>query len=186
MPTGLINALTVRAFNEAWYRRAPKRRRDELQGITEFFHPLDLVDRWNRLYGPGGLLQWQFVVPLDAVDELRAIIGELSSSGVPSFLAVLKKMGPGNPGMLSFPMEGWTLAFDVPATASASLGPLLDRLDERVVAVGGRLYLAKDSRMRPELLPAMYPRLERFMEVRREVDPKGVLTSDLARRLHLA
>lgn len=186
VPPHLVNSLTIRAFNEAWYRKAPKRRREHLMGITGFFHPLDLVDRWNRVYGATGLLQWQFVIPLDAVDELRAIIGELSRSGCPSFLAVLKRMGPGNAGPLSFPIEGWTLAFDVPAEAGGGLGPLLDRLDERVVAAGGRLYLAKDSRMRPELLPEMYPQLDAWLAVRRAVDPKQQLMSDLARRLRLS
>jgi len=185
VPSGLINPLTVKAFNEAWYRKAPRRRREQVMGITEFFHPLDLVDKWNRLYGPTGLLQWQFVLPLSATDELRAIIGELSRSGCPSFLAVLKRMGPGNAGPLSFPIEGMTLAFDVPATADGTLGALLDRLDERVAAAGGRLYLAKYSRMRAELLPAMYPRLDEWLAVRHEVDPEQRIVSDLARRLCL-
>jgi decaprenylphospho-beta-D-ribofuranose 2-oxidase len=86
---------------------------------------------------------------------------------------------------LSFPIEGWTLTFDVPA-AGSSLGPLLDRLDQRVVESGGRIYLAKDSRMRPELLPVMYPRLDEWLAVRRSVDPKQQLMSDLARRLRLS
>jgi decaprenylphospho-beta-D-ribofuranose 2-oxidase len=185
VPPHLVNPLTIKAFNEAWYRKAPKRRRDQVQGITEFFHPLDLVDRWNRMYGRGGVLQWQFVVPLEAVEELRAIIGELSTSGHPSFLTVLKRMGPGNAGPLSFPIEGWTLTFDVPVVRGGELGAMLDRLDERVVATGGRIYLAKDSRMRPELLPEMYPRVDEWLAVRREVDPKRQLMSDLARRLDL-
>jgi len=185
VPPHLINPLTIKAFNEAWYRKAPRRRRDQLQSIGAFFHPLDLVDRWNRLDGPTGLLQWQFVVPLAAVDDLRSIIGELSQSGCPSFLAVLKRMGPGNPGPLSFPIEGWTLAFDVPTT-SPGLAELLDRLDERVAEVGGRLYLAKDSRMRPELVRAMYPKLDDWLSVRRAVDPDQRLMSDLARRLQLS
>jgi decaprenylphospho-beta-D-ribofuranose 2-oxidase len=186
VPSGLINPLTVKAFNEAWYRMAPRRRRDQVMGITEFFHPLDLVDRWNRLYGPAGLLQWQFVLPLSATEELRSIIGELSRSGCPSFLAVLKRMGPGNAAPLSFPIEGMTLAFDVPAAADGELGALLDRLDERVADAGGRIYLAKDSRMRPELLPVMYPRLDEWLAVRHEVDPDQRIISDLARRLRLA
>ncbi|WP_421119126.1 FAD-binding protein [Aquihabitans daechungensis] len=185
LPSGLINPLTVKAFNEAWYRKAPRRRRDQVMGITEFFHPLDLVDQWNRFYGPTGLLQWQFVLPLSATDELRSIIGELSRSGCPSFLAVLKRMGPGNAGPLSFPIEGMTLAFDVPAAGDSELGALLDRLDERVAAAGGRLYLAKDSRMRAELLPAMYPRLDEWLAIRHEVDPDQRLVSDLSRRLRL-
>ncbi|WP_426573433.1 FAD-binding protein [Aquihabitans sp. McL0605] len=185
VPPHLINPVTVRAFNEVWYRKAPVRRRDELQSISQFFHPLDAVDSWNRLYGADGLLQWQFVIPIDATEELRSIIGELTRSGCPSFLAVLKRMGPANPGPLSFPIEGWTLAFDVPAVGGSHLGPLLDRLDEQVAAAGGRIYLAKDSRLRPELLPAMYPRLDEWRAVRHRADPQQRLRSDLARRLHL-
>lgn len=184
-PVSAVNPATIRAFNEVWYRRAPRRRRDQLQTIPQFFHPLDLVDRWNRVYGRSGLLQWQFVLPLERTEELRSIIGDLSVSGTPSFLAVLKRMGPGNPGPLSFPLEGWTLAFDAPADRSGRLAALLDRLDERVLAAGGRLYLAKDSRMRPEHLAAMYPELPAWRAVRAEVDPDATLVSDLARRLHL-
>jgi decaprenylphospho-beta-D-ribofuranose 2-oxidase len=181
----LIGRPTVKAFNELWYRKAPTRRRGHLQSITQYFHPLDLVDRWNRVYGRTGLLQWQCAVPLDAVDDLRWVVSQISASGRPSFLAVLKRFGPANPGPLSFPMEGWTLALDLPAARDAELRTLLDRLDDRVVAAGGRLYLAKDSRVRPELLPAMYPRLDEWRKVRAGADPDGRLASDLGRRLGL-
>lgn len=184
-PPRLLNPLTIRAFNELWYRKAPRQARGDLQTISAFFHPLDLVDHWNRIYGRAGFVQWQCVVPLAAADDLRWMVHELSTSGCSSFLAVLKRFGPGNAGHLSFPLEGWTLALDIPASDPGRLGPLLDRLDERVVAVGGRLYLAKDSRVRPELLPAMYPRLPDWQEVRAAADPRGALASDLGRRLGL-
>lgn len=185
VPVNLINRATVKAFNEVWYRKAPLRRRGHLQSISQFFHPLDMVGHWNRVYGRTGLLQWQCALPLVATDDLRWIVEQLSGSGRPSFLAVLKRFGPGNPGHLSFPMEGWTLAFDIPATGDAELRMLLDHLDERVVTAGGRIYLAKDSRMRPELVGAMYPQLDTWRKVRDAADPEGRLTSDLARRLGL-
>ena len=183
-PNGLLNRATVRAFNEVWFRKAPRRRIDEVQPLAAFFHPLDIADDWNLLYGSRGFLQWQCVLPDEAADVMRSVVATLSSSGIASFLAVLKRMGPTSPGHLSFPMPGWTLALDMPV-GRPDLGPLLDDLDDRVADAGGRIYLAKDSRARPATIARMYPRLAEWQRVVAEVDPHGRFQSDLSRRLHL-
>jgi decaprenylphospho-beta-D-ribofuranose 2-oxidase len=183
-PIGAINRLTVAAFNEAWFRRAPRTRTGERQSVRAFFHPLDGVDDWNRVYGPGGLVQHQCALPDSAAHLVPTVLEAIRDAGAPSFLTVLKRFGPGNGSPLSFPIAGWTLAIDVPARVPG-LAAVLDGLDEQVAAAGGRVYLAKDSRTRPDLVRAMYPRLPEWADVRRRVDPRGVLASDLSRRLEL-
>ncbi|MFA7322732.1 MAG: FAD-binding oxidoreductase [Candidatus Nanopelagicales bacterium] len=183
-PSGLLNNLTIRAFNEAWFRKAPRSRVGELQSIGAFFHPLDGIQNWNRIYGPRGFLQYQFVVPDSASHVIRIALDRLREVGAPSFLTVLKRFGPANPAPLSFPQAGWTLAADVPARIEG-LGATLDELDELITDVGGRLYLAKDSRQSPQMFARTYPRLAEWQLVRDELDPRGVFTSDLARRLSI-
>ena len=183
-PISFLTPRTVAAFNELWYRRASRRRTGETVPLASFFYPLDGLAGWNLLYGPRGFTQYQFVVPLGAEATVRAVLERLSKARAASFLAVLKRFGVEGRGHLSFPTEGWTLALDVPL-GSPGLGVLLDCLDELVVSAGGRVYLAKDGRVRPELLASMYPRFASWLEIRESLDPEGVLGSDLARRVGL-
>jgi decaprenylphospho-beta-D-ribofuranose 2-oxidase len=183
-PSGLINRQTVAVLNEAWYRKAPRQRTGEIQTIGQFFHPLDGIKNWNRVYGPAGFRQYQFVVPFEAGDVIRRSLERISALRAPSFVTVLKRFGAGDPGMLSFPMPGWTLALDFPSK-TPWLSQLLGELDELVVGVGGRLYLAKDSRIPAGLMGAMYPELPDFARLRAQVDPDRVFGSDLSARLGL-
>ncbi len=182
-PSGLLNRWSVAAFNEAWFRKAPKHRVDEIQSMATFFHPLDGVAGWNALYGRAGFVQYQFVVPESSSDVVRVAIEKLSAIGAASFLAVLKRFGAGNPAPMSFPMPGWTLALDIP-TGVDGLAAVLDELDQLVANAGGRVYLAKDARMQPHLLPTMYPRIGEWNATRDAMDPQHRFASDQARRLH--
>jgi decaprenylphospho-beta-D-ribofuranose 2-oxidase len=183
VPSGVLSTPVLRAFNEAYFQRAPRREHGRLEALNSYFRPLDIVADWNRLYGTRGLLQYQLVVPFGAENTLRAVVERLASERAPAFLAVLKRFGDGR-GLLSFPMPGWTLTMDLPA-GRTGLAPMLDDLDELVVAAGGRLYLAKDSRLRPELMDDMYPQLGRWRELRAQLDPRERLRSDQARRVGL-
>lgn len=183
-PAGVINKLSVKAFNELWFRKAPRQRQGELQSIPTYFHPLDLVGNWNRVYGSEGFVQYQFVVPYEAEPVMRTIIHRLAAQQLPIFMTVLKRFGPGNPAPLSFPTEGWQLAVDI-GVGRRGVSDLLAGLDRLVLDAGGRFYLAKDGTMSPETFRRGYPRLAEWQAVQRRVDPAGVWSSDQSRRLQL-
>lgn len=178
-PVRFVSRPALRLLNEAWFRRAPVTPTVTNESITAFFHPLDMVANWNRVYGPTGFVQWQCVVP--ELDPLFDICDRFAA--LPSFFSVLKRMGPQSPAPLSFPLAGWTLTVDLPATA-AVLAALHD-FDDRVVEAGGRIYLAKDARMSRETFEASYPRLDDWKQVRHRIDPTRRWQSDLANRLGL-
>jgi decaprenylphospho-beta-D-ribofuranose 2-oxidase len=180
----LLSPARVRGLNALRWRRSPRRAHARPQTLAHYFFPLDSLDAWNRLYGPAGLIQYQFVVPDGREVELARCFEIVRERRLPVYLAVFKRFGAAFGGPLSFPLAGWTLAIDMPA-AAPGLRKALDTLDELVAGCGGRVYLTKDARMRGETLRAMYPLLERFNAVRARVDPTGLLRSDLARRLEL-
>ncbi len=161
-PQIALNRLSVRAFNTLYYRR-----QQPGQAIVEldpYFYPLDALLEWNRIYGRSGFVQYQCVLPLEASRQgLTELLGAAARDGNASFLAVLKRMGRQSFGLLSFPMEGYTLALDFPVSATTMR--LLDRFDAIVAAHDGRLYLAKDARMPARMMEA-YPRLAEFRAVR--------------------
>jgi decaprenylphospho-beta-D-ribofuranose 2-oxidase len=183
-PDALLRPSSVRAFNALRWWAAPRRERAHPLALAPYFFPLDALGAWNRLYGSGGLVQYQFVVPSGAESALERSLELMRARRLPVYLAVFKRFGAAFGGPLSFPLEGWTLAVDIPA-ATPGLRSALDELDELVAIAGGRVYLSKDARLGGEALNAMYPRLDRFHAQRARVDPEGVLRSDLGRRLGL-
>ena len=182
--SGVINRLTVRLFNALWFYKAKFTKKKKLVSFDSFFYPLDGVRNWNYVYGNGGFVQYQFSVPDDASNLVKYVLDKLSEQKIPSFLSVLKRFGENGNGLISFPSKGWTLAVDIP-TGVIGLGELLDELDAKLVGAGGRIYLAKDSRMNPNFIESMYPLLNEFRKVKNEIDPDNLFQSNLSRRLGL-
>ena len=181
-PNGLANKLTFSALGEVWYAKSGTYA-NKVQSLTGFYHPLDMFGEWNRAYGPAGFLQYQFVVPPQAVAEFKGLIRDIQASGHYSFLNVFKLFGEGNRAPLSYPMAGWNVCVDFPI--KPGLAEFLSGLDARVLQFGGRLYTAKDSRTTAATFHAMYPRIDDWIATRRAIDPTGVFASDMARRLEL-
>ena len=184
-PSVLLNRTTIGLFNALHYRRGRGRSGARPVHFETFFFPLDRLGAWNRLYGRRGFVQYQCVLPkAESPAGIGALLERSAAAGQGSFLAVLKLLGPGGEGLLSFPMEGYTLALDFPMRPGTLA--LLEALDEITHRHGGRIYLAKDARCAPERLARGYPRRAAFDAVRAEAagaPPK--FASTLSRRLAL-
>lgn len=182
LPYGSLNRHTARAFNAAFFHahRAGVTRGNSAPG--PFFYPLDAVLDWNRAYGKRGFTQYQCVLPRRAGSEaVREFMRRLVATESSSPLCVIKDCGPEGRGVLSFPMEGTSIAVDM--RISSSTPAVVRRLNEFVIATGGRIYLTKDRFTSREHFAAMEPRLPRFMALRAEWDPNRRLRSGLSRRL---
>ncbi|MEJ6018681.1 FAD-binding oxidoreductase [Corynebacterium sp. H113] len=181
-PSFTMNKLSMIAIGELWWLKSGTYK-NQVQNLTQFYQPLDLIGEWNRGYGKKGFLQYQFVVPTDAIEPFKQIIRDIQSSGHYSALNVFKLFGEGNRAPLSYPMPGWNVCVDFPI--KPGLGQFLDELDKRVMEFGGRLYLAKESRTSAENFHQMYPGMEGWLATRNAIDPTGVFQSDMGRRLEL-
>lgn len=182
LPSWVLNSFTVKLFNFLYYGKNLKREINNVVSYEPFFYPLDAILHWNRGYGKKGFVQYQFVLPLHAKQGLIEILNRISDRGLGSFLAVLKIFGRQD-SLISFPAEGYTLALDFPVRKG--LFEFLDELDQVVLQYGGRLYMSKDARMKPEVLQAGYPRLEEFKSVVKKYNPDYKIRSVQSDRLLL-
>ncbi|BBO99792.1 FAD-binding oxidoreductase [Sulfuriferula nivalis] len=185
LPAAALNPLTVKLFNQFYYTREGRKTQPFFAHYTDYFYPLDGISHWNRLYGKSGFVQYQCVIPTaGAFGAVTALLEKLAVSRRPSFLAVLKKLGAQDQGMLSFPLAGYTLALDIPMRDAGVLA-LTRELDAIVLAHGGRVYLAKDAVLNAQTFRIMYPRHAEWLRVKQLVDPHGRFASSLSKRLNL-
>jgi decaprenylphospho-beta-D-ribofuranose 2-oxidase len=183
LPSFVLNEWSVKAFNALYYAKNYNKVMDNAVHYDGFFYPLDSILNWNRIYGKNGFVQYQFVLPLKASrDGLKKILARINKMGMGSFLAVLKLFGEQD-DLISFPMEGYTLALDFPM--KPGLLGFLDELDEIVADCGGRIYLTKDARMKKSLFWETYPKAAKFKEILKKYDPDNRFVSNLSQRLML-
>ena len=182
LPNWAINSLTVKAFNTAFYWTHFRRHAKRFVAPDPFFYPLDAILQWNRVYGSRGFTQYQCVIPRAAgAPAVREFMALLTKLGGASPLCVIKDCGPEGKGLLSFPLEGTSIAIDM--AVSSGIQRIIDSLNEFVIATGGRMYLTKDQFTRPEHFRAMEPRLPAFLAAREKWDPQRRLRSAQSVRL---
>jgi FAD/FMN-containing dehydrogenase len=182
-PTFLLSRWSVRAFNSYYYAKA-KHDDEKPVGLVDYFYPLDKISNWNRLYGPDGFVQYQFVIPKErGIENMSGILTRIAASGEGSFLAVIKLFGNENANLLSFPFSGYTLALDFKISQKAF--ELIKMLDDMVADMGGRIYLTKDALMSADTFKRMYQRWEVFQSVRQKYGAIGKFSSAQSVRLGL-
>jgi len=182
LPNWALNPFTAQAFNTAYYWKHMAHRAESIISPDTFFYPLDAILEWNRAYGPRGFTQYQCIVPRAAGEPaVREFMELLTELGGASPLCVIKDCGPEGKGLLSFPMEGTSIAVDM--AVAPGLQDIIDRLNEFIIAAGGRIYLTKDRFTRPEHFRAMEPRLDAFLAARAKWDPQRRLRSAQSVRL---
>ncbi len=182
LPRFALGTPTAKMFNTAYYNTHPSGK--SLVSYDTFFYPLDGISNWNRLYGRWGLFEYQCVVPKNGgAEAIRHLLETAAKSGCPAFLIGLKTFGKLNDNLLSFPMEGYTLAFNFPMREKSF--SLFAMLDEIVMRAGGRIYLAKDARLSKAVFDAGYPRAEEFRKYKRQIDPGNKFRSLQSMRLGL-
>ena len=176
LPNWALNATTAQLFNTAYYWKHMEHKGAGLIAPDAFFYPLDAILHWNRAYGPRGFSQYQCVLPRARGPEaVRDFMHLLTKLGGASPLCVIKDCGPEGKGVLSFPLEGTSIAVDM--AVSPDIQGIVDRLNEFVIEAGGRIYLTKDRFTRPEHFAKMEPRLPKFTALRDKWDPTRRLRS---------
>lgn len=186
LPHTLLCPTLVKSFNKAYYFYLRKKEQLFLSSFNDYFYPLDRIRNWPRLYGKQGFIQYQCALPTKfAYSVIERLLSTLANYKCPIYLAVLKRFGNANLAPLSFPLNGFTLAVDIPIS-NEKLFTCLNKLDEMVIDAGGRVYLAKDARLTPEAFRAMYPRFPEWLAVKQQWDPQNRFSSNLARRLNIS
>ncbi len=182
-PNWFLNILLVRIFNLIYYFLNKNSRKEKLKYWNNYFYPLDNILEWNKIYGKKGFVQYQCVIPLQKSKiGLEEILDEIQKSKADSYLTTLKRFGKQD-GNFSFPMEGYTIAFDFPT--NKKVFDLLDKLDKITLKFGGRFYLAKDARMKKNTFKDSDERIKNFIEFRNKNNSFNKFKSSQSLRLEL-
>ena len=184
LPDFVLSNLSVKIFNSLYYAKSESTISRRRVGVDDFFYPLDAIGHWNRIYGRGGFVQLQFILPKKvSLRGLESFLRATSQAKQGTFLAVLKLYGQANENLLSFPMEGYGLALDF--KMQPGLPKFIKQLISEVVALGGRVYLAKDALLTQQQFAASYPNANKFRLLRQKLGLVDYFRSLQSQRLGL-
>lgn len=182
LPSFFFNSLFIKGANASY--NFVNKQKDSIVNYDKFFYPLDSITNWNMAYGSKGFVQYQLVIPgASGTGWIKEIFELIAASKAVCSLAVLKKMGK-QEGILSFPMEGYTLALDFPQ--DEKLKSLIDQFNNIAIRDHGRVYLTKDAFLDEKTFKAMYDgKWDKWLDIKNKYDPEGFFSSNLSRRIGL-
>lgn len=187
----LTNRTCMRRLNALRFRamRILGNGKTEIQSLAAFNFMLDYVPNWRNAYLPGGLLQYQCIVPTEAAESVfRCQIRLMQKARCEPFLAVTK-IHRADPFPLAYNVEGYSIAYDfkVYPERLPQLIETLHKMTELVLSAGGRFYLAKDSTLTAEQAKRFLSpeALKLLRGAKEQLDPERLLTSSLVERLEL-
>jgi len=183
LPWSVMRPMILKWYNrrhEKQLKRIPKKTIE----LDACFFPLDRIHHWNRLFGKAGFYQYQCILPHEnCAQVVQLLLDKIQSSSFKPWLTVIKKHGDlQSLGMLSFPIHGFSFAFDFPN--QRGIIDFFHELDELVTETGGRIYLAKDAVLQEHHFSQMYPTSVEFKSIIHTVN-RGHFSSLLAKRLLL-
>lgn len=134
--------------------------------------------------GPHGYTV-QLTFPRSSAREaIVELLGICQASPCPPVTTILRAHKPDG-CLISFSEDGYSLNFEFhpkPQHEAASR-QAVDRLIDATVRRGGKIHLAKDQVLTPEQFYRVFPRYRDLLAIKRRLDPDGLFTSDLARRV---
>lgn len=184
-----MNDFGMRLINMAKYRMSALLDHGKTfrQSHAAFAFLLDYIPNWKHSYGAGGLIQYQSFIPGEsAAAAFREQLTLAQAAGYPPYLAVFKRHRTDD-FLMTHGVNGYSLALDFRITHDNrdAIWKLANRLDEVVLNAGGRFYFAKDSTLQAPSAERYLGReaVKRFMQLKGECDPEGILETNLYRRL---
>ncbi len=180
LPKFIFNSFFIRIFNILYYYSNYFKKKVSYVDYDKFFYPLDALLNWNSLYGSKGFIQYQCVVPKKS--DIISILKIFKYSDIKSFLVTLKILKK-DKGLLSFPIKGYTLAFDVPYAQKNSI--LFDKLNKQLLKSKGKIYLTKDSLMSASFFKSTYKNIINFKKIIRNKKNRKTFSSIQSTRLEL-
>lgn len=177
LPCSFIKPWGMKLFNYLYFH---KQTHTKVVHLQDFNNPLDKITHWNRLYGPKGLIQFQGVFSEEAANQTLGYLLEVirTTKATPT-LAVLKLFRKNGAGLLSFCKPGFTLAIDFINNAQAQQA--ISLMNQYLMTIDGRVYLAKDLFLNSEQFASMNPNFAEFKRVIKDYHCNT--RSDLGRRL---